>query len=71
MEAVANIIGLATEPTENSEIFLKELCDLCGRKIFSSPFSLLSSDGKILDEQNICAILSPTHKPDTYTCIGE
>ena len=32
-------MGLATEPTENPEIFLKELCDLCGKKSLAHSFS--------------------------------
>jgi hypothetical protein len=46
-QGVDNVMGLATEPTENPEIFLKELsrkntgtmCDLCGKKSLAHSFS--------------------------------
>lgn len=32
LEGVSNVVGLATEPTENSGFFLKKLSELCGKK---------------------------------------
>jgi hypothetical protein len=37
-EGVATVVGLATEPTENLEIFLSELSVLCGKKTLAQPF---------------------------------